>query len=93
MQPTSTAFRIDPEHEAKGSGDDLRTRLLLGLIQIGLAIVFVPVAILILIVVGVFMIVEWTAFRGGRAIRSCSRPAPERPGNPTRTKTAATHTV
>jgi hypothetical protein len=40
-------------------GDDWQTRFFLGAIQIGLAIVFVPGAALILILVGLYMIAEW----------------------------------
>jgi hypothetical protein len=49
---------IDRKHQVIVRADDLQTRFLLVVIQLGLAIVFVPVAVLILILVGLYMIGE-----------------------------------
>jgi hypothetical protein len=54
---------IDRQHQVIGRADDLQTRFLLVVIQLGLAIVFVPGAVLILILVGLYMIGEWIVFQ------------------------------
>jgi hypothetical protein len=64
---------IDRKHELTAQGDDFRTRFILGAIQIGLAIVFVPCAVLIAMLVGLYMIAEWTILHVGGMTRRLGR--------------------
>jgi hypothetical protein len=75
---------IDPTHEVNAPGNDLRTRCVLGAIQTGLAIVFVPGAVLILILVGLYMIGEWTVLQVGRLISYLGRHSTANPYHPIR---------
>jgi hypothetical protein len=70
MNHHQEALCIDQKHQLIVRTDDLRTRILLVVIQLGLAIVLVPGAVLILILVGLYMIPEWIVFQvGGIAYR------------------------
>lgn len=69
MLTCRTDIRGDRGPEADTPGDDLETRLLVGVVQAALATLFVPAVFLILIVVGLYMIAEQVALRGAVGIR------------------------
>jgi hypothetical protein len=54
--------------------EGLKTRLLIGVLQVALAAVFVPMVLLILALVGAYMIFEWPVLRIRAAIRGDSWP-------------------
>ena len=80
MLPCQIAIRFDRVPEDSTLDDTPGTRLAVGAVQVGLAIVFVPAMLAILVGVGVYMVFEWAYLRAGVAIDSRGGPLASSPG-------------
>jgi hypothetical protein len=74
MLNCQSAIRLDRAPNLYAMDDGLKMRLLIGVLQVTLAFVFVPIVLLILASVGVFMMFEWCVLRAGAAIRGDEWP-------------------
>jgi hypothetical protein len=86
MHNCQSALRLDRASPVYTLDDGLKSRLLIGVLQVALAAVFVPIVLLILASVGVFMIFEWCVYHVGAAIQGDAwllrQPRWERLGRP-----------
>jgi hypothetical protein len=72
-----SAIRLDRASDLCALDEGLKARLLIGVLQVAMAVVFVPMMLLILALVGVYMLIEWPVLRIRAAIRGDSWPLRE----------------